>query len=102
MSNYVLAELWECDGWELIDRIRVKTAFNFTMAEMFEYFVHRKAEDGLASNDFKDMNSRAYPLFTAGHIQYVSYKKSDDMVFVKCVCMAEMKKDVTYKIHVVF
>ena len=72
--QFMADELWNCDSWKPID----DPLFNFTIANMMEYFIHRKASDGIPTNHFKDMNARAFPLFKAGHIQYVVYKKNDE------------------------
>ena len=44
---------------------------NFTVENMLHYFIHREASDGMPNNDSKNLNTRAFPLFKAGHIQYV-------------------------------
>ncbi len=104
-------ETWNTDGWRLItDFDTTSSSFNFTMANMIDYFIHRRATDGKPCNDFKDLNSRAFPLFKAGHIQYVQYLEvsGDDydgtsaLVLMKCTCIPEMKKDITYTIHIAF
>ena len=43
----------------------------FTVANMMTYFVTRKALDGRQANDFKTINSYAFPLFKSGHIQSI-------------------------------
>ena len=103
--DYTLKECWDCDDWKLIENIRHETQqvqFNFTMADMMQYFIHRQATDGLPINNFKDVNTKAFPLFKAGHIQYVHYREHNKIIFMKCTCMPEMKKDLTYRIRVVF
>ena len=69
---------------------------------MIQYFIHRKASDGKATDNFKDMNSRAYPLFKAGHIQYVYHKVFDEQLLMKCTCYPEMKKTIMYNIRTAF
>ena len=67
--------VWTSAGWSLLNKMNImqRTKFNFTMANMLEYFIHRKATDGSPTNDFKDVNTKAYPLFNAGHIQPVYF-----------------------------
>ena len=62
--------VWTSAGWSLLNEMNIMqtTKFNFTLANMLEYFIHRKATDGSPTNDFKDVNTKAYPLFNAGHI----------------------------------
>ena len=96
-------EIWNSDGWKLIsDPITCTPSFNFTLANMMEYFIHREASDGNPTSNFKDINSRAFPLFKAGHIQYVCHKEFDNKLLMKCTCIPEMKKSVTYVIRTAF
>ena len=44
---------------------------HFTIANMI---MHREASDGNPTSNFKDITSRAFSLFKAGHIQYVVHK----------------------------
>lgn len=37
----------------------------FSISNILNYFIFRKACDGNATNDFKDINSKAFPLFKA-------------------------------------
>ena len=69
---------------------------------MLHYFIHREASDGMPNNDSKNLNTRAFPLFKAGHIQYVYYKKLDEKMLMKCSCLPEMKKTLSYSIRVAF
>ena len=59
--------------------------------------VTTEASDGIPNNDFKNRNTRAFPLFKAGHIQYVYYKK---LVLMKCSCLPKRKN--AYSIRVAF
>ena len=67
--------MWTSAGWSLLNgmNIVINTKFNFTMTNMLEYFIHRKASDGNPTNDFKDVNTKPYHLFKAGHIQPVYF-----------------------------
>ena len=59
----------------------VPPSFNFTMANMMEYF--------------KDINSKTFPLFKAGHVQSVLHKEIDNNILLECKCFPEMKKTTT-------
>ena len=64
------ADVWKVkEGWNLLGST-VKKYLDFKMSCMLEYFINRKAIDGLCNNEFKTLN-KAYPLFKAGHIQCV-------------------------------
>ncbi len=79
------------------------SSFNFTMSNMVHYFLHRKAVDGLPNHDHRNLNSRAFPLFKAGHIQDVAYMRySETCLLIKAKCYAEMKKKELYSIRCVF
>lgn len=98
--DYLSPEVWT--GKLIIEPFMYTPSFNFTMANMVAYFIHRETSDGKATENFKDMNSRAYPLFKAGHIQYVFYKQFDCKILMKCTCIPEMKKGLMYNIRVSF
>ena len=100
--NLLSHEVWNDDGWKLLNEPIAFPSFNFTMANMIQYFIHRKASDGKATDNFKDMNSRAYPLFKAGHIQYVHHKVLEELLLMKCTCYPEMKKAIIYNIRAAF
>ena len=70
----------------------------FTVANLTNYFVTRIACDGKPANDLKNVNSRAYPLFKAGHIQSIFITCKDTSHDIRCTCLPEMKKDTLYKI----
>ena len=94
---------WSGEGWKLLDEFNSQpTRLKFTMANMLEYFIHCKATNGNPTNYFKDINTKAYPLFKAGHVQYVHFKVIGKMILMKCTCMPEMRKDITYTLRVVF
>jgi hypothetical protein len=82
-------EVWAGVEWKPID---INFSLNFTMSNMLEYLINRKGVDGKANNDFKNMNTKAYPLFKEGHIQSLAYKRYDKYLLIKCKCDAEMKK----------
>ena len=67
-------EAWAGTEWKPIADGKEGIPLDFTMANMMEYFLVRKAIDGMPNNDFKNINKKAFPLFKAGHIQSVMYK----------------------------
>ena len=69
----------------------------FTIANITNYFIKRVSVDGKPANDFKNINTRAYPLFKAGHIQSIYIRHQDNSYDIKCICLPEMKKDILYK-----
>ena len=96
-------EAWAGTEWKPIADGKEGIPLDFTMANMMEYFLVRKAIDGMPNNDFKNINKKAFPLFKAGHIQSVMYKSyCNDVILLKCKCHAEMKKAQVYFIKVVF
>ena len=58
--------------------------------------------DGLPNIDHRNLNSRAFPLFQAGHIQDVVYKRYMERLLIKSKRHAEMKKKELYSIRGVF
>ena len=50
--------------------------------------------------DFKNLNSHAFPLFKAGHIQKieVALDLDNNNCLCRCICLPEMKKDIVYKV----
>ena len=69
----------------------------FTIGCITNYFISSLANDGLPRNDFKDLNSHAYPLFKAGHIQSIFVAmQGERYVFI---CLPEMEKDILYNIN---
>ena len=48
----------------------------FKKANINKYFIDRIASDGQPTNDYKDINSRAYP--KAGHIQSIFVATQSD------------------------
>ena len=70
----------------------------FTIGSMTSYFISRLASDGLPANDYKDLNSHAYGLFKAGHVQSIFVSSQASKYDIKCVCLPEMRKDQVYNI----
>ena len=107
--QYMKDDKWVSDGWQCIDHPHPSfmtarsIGFDFTIANMLSYFVHRKASDGNPMNDFKDINTKAFPLFKAKRVEGVVCEHADDCgdVLLKALCAAEMKKSVTYKLRLV-
>uniref|UniRef100_A0A1X7VCF2 Uncharacterized protein n=1 Tax=Amphimedon queenslandica TaxID=400682 RepID=A0A1X7VCF2_AMPQE len=88
-------DLWsDTVGWKSINDSL--PSLNFNITHIVDYFVCRKAIDVIPNNDFKSLNKKAYPLFKAGHLHSLIYKKYDSVLFVKCKCKAEMKKAQEY------
>ena len=83
-------ELWMANIWKSINDSEMK--LNFTMSNMLQYFINSEAVDGKPANDFKNISTKAYTLFRAGHIHCVTYKEHEEMVLIKCKSYAEMKK----------
>ena len=73
----------------------------FTIGNITTYFVSRIASDGKKANDYKNLNSRAYALYKAGHIQSIMVLHMNNLYYVKCACLPEMKKDIVYRIELV-
>ena len=58
-------------------------------------------EDGLPAADFKSMNMSAENLFKCGHVQSIQLCTKDRKnkeVWVKAICLPEMRKDREYKL----
>lgn len=73
----------------------------FTLANITDYFISRITVDGKSANDFKNMNTKAYPLFKDGHVQNIIAYTSDDKTYYEADCLPEMKKNTIYKIRLV-
>ena len=67
---------------------------NYTIGSITNYFISRVTTDGSPTNDYRDLNSHAYPLFKAGHIQsiLVTMQMNRCMIKCTCVCLPEMNK----------
>ena len=72
----------------------------FNMANMTNYFITCITCDGKSANDFKHLNTKAYPLFKDGHVQNIVVYEADNFVYVRAACLPEMRKDDTYKIDI--
>ena len=80
------------------------SSINFTNAEIHvvNYFVVRRAIDGMPASDIKGMNSSALSLFKCGHIQeIVVCRLQQDRVCMKANCLPEMRKDCIYKLTLI-
>ena len=97
--NYQLIMSTQLDQWTKLED-SCTCIPPFTVANITDYFVTRVASDGKTANDFKNINSRAYPLFKAGHIQSIYISCKDTSHIIRCTCLPEMKKDTLYKINV--
>ena len=72
---------------------------HFTIGNITTYFISRLATDGTKANDYKNLNTHAYPLFKAGHIQSILVSCKGNHFFIKCICLPEMKKDIVYSLE---
>ena len=74
------------------------TVIKFTNAQIIEYFVLRRAIDGLPVSDFKSMNTSALNLYKCGHIQKVEacICSQFSIMYLRAVCLPEMRKDRVY------
>ncbi len=91
-------EMWTNLGSQTNYTIR-----NFSLCNLTNYFINRRLEDRLVK-DFKNVNKHLYGLFKAGHIQNVKVLKTDmsnDSVYIKCICLPEMKNTKEYGIQLV-
>ena len=75
-------------------KLEEATIPHFTIGNITNYFISRVATDGQPTNDYKDLNSHAYPLFKAGHIQSIYVAMQHNNYIISCVCLPEMKKDI--------
>ena len=73
----------------------------FTIGCITNYFVSRIADDGLPRNDYKHLNSHAYPLFKAGHIQSISVAMQADTYKIRCKWW-DIKHNSSYIQHVCY
>ena len=51
------------------------------------------------TGDFKSISRSAENLFRCGHVQHIKVAADDEHVFIKSVCLPEMRKDRVYHIH---
>ena len=60
MANTIIlpAEIWKMtEDWKPLDE---DTPLDFTMSNLVDYFVNRKACDGMLNNNLKRMNKKAF------------------------------------------
>ena len=71
----------------------------FTNAQMISYFVTRTADDGMPVGDFRSLNKSAYYIFHCGNVQEVEVcqESGSNTLFVRAICLPEMKKHTMYK-----
>ena len=93
--------VWPADGW-----CDIKQAWKspqevpcFTNGHIVQYFVTRTVHDGLPAPDFKSINQSALYLYHCGHVQNIEVCTSG-RVWIRNVCLPEMKKDEVYKLFV--
>ena len=82
--------------------LQVHAPPEFTIGNITHYFVTRITSDGKSGNDFKNINTRAFPLFKDGHVQNImAYKStSGDITYYQANCLPEMKKNTVYAIRI--
>ena len=69
---------------------------------MMNYFKTRKSGDNESNKDCKDWNSKAFGLFKHGHVQNIEVvtSESGDVIYIRCECLPEIKKNLKYKLKV--
>ena len=82
------------NGWE--DIRKTSAALDFGMSHIVAYFVTRSVNDGKVASDLKLINKSAENLFICGHIQNVQCTEVDELIYIKCKCLPEMRKDRVY------
>ena len=89
----VAEENWtSISGWQCLTPDHSSFS-HFSIANMMNYFIHREAPDGNPTNDFKDINNKAFPLFKAKRVEGIIFKNDDGgNILIKASCAAEMKK----------
>lgn len=75
----------------------------FDKGNMTNYFITRITCDSKSANDFKNINSSAFPLFKDGRVQKIEAFTTGDntCTFYQAICLPEMKKSTTYIIRIV-
>ena len=75
---------------------------SFTIENMINYFIKRKSGDDEGNKDYKNLNSKAFALFKHGHVQHIEVVigESGEMIYIRCECLPEMKKNLKYKLNV--
>ena len=65
------------------------------------YFVDRQTCDGMPASDVKSINENAYALSEKGHIQKVDLTTDPQSIYVRSICLPEMRKNRIYKVTIV-
>ena len=73
----------------------------FNIGHIVSYFVTRSVIDGLPSADFKSINSSAENLFKCGHIQRVEVCQTTTALYIRALCLPEMRKDRVYHLKLI-
>ena len=71
----------------------------FSMQNILSYFIERKAKDGESNKDYKNVSNKAFGLFKHGHVQKIELTSTTDKAYIRCHCLPEMKKTMTYKVE---
>jgi hypothetical protein len=103
--NVANESVWKSEGWSLLNEFNLtltSSKLNFTMGNMLQYIIHSKATDGAPTNDFKDVNTKAYPFSKQVTFSMYILNLKNNKVLMKCTCIPEMRKDVTYYLRFVF
>ena len=89
------------DGWEDIqkDYKSPSDVPMFTNGHIVAYFVTRSVADNLPAGDFKSINHSAENLFRCGHVQGMQVCSSTTLIYIKAICLPEIKKDRVYKLN---
>ena len=69
------------------------------MAHITNYFISRVTCDGKLARDYKNLNSKAFPLFKDGHVQNITACITDHVISYRAKCLPEMKKTEVYGIE---
>ena len=75
-----------------------KECLEFNHGHMVSYFVSRTAADGLPAGDEKSINKSARNLYQCGHIQSMEAGYTDEPMYLRAICILEMKRDLVYKV----
>ena len=81
--------------------LNINTPPHFNIGNITNYFITRITSDGKSANDFKNINSKAFPLFKEGHIQNIEAYSILNVTYYQANCLPEMKKNTTYSIRIV-
>ena len=71
----------------------------FSMQSILSYFIERKAKDGESNKDYKNVSNKAFGLFKHGHVQKIEPTSTTGKAYIRCNCLPEMKKTMTYKVE---